>query len=228
MIFLFFYFLQEVTPSMNINSRQGKMLRIIRKYQPITLDLLTEKMGTNPAQISGDLALLSGLELIDCDSNGLFYPLDKAPKEDALGIRVGSVMTAVRTFDENTPLKSALISIILDDADCIIITKDNKLSGILTPSKVIKTIVLDSSCLEEPLFENMSKMPNILYVTKDDYVSYAVTLLLQNSISHLPVIASKDKNDEDYLKVVGFFSKTSITKLYSENIHKKLRKEEYR
>jgi len=121
----------------------------------------------------------------------------------------------VITLDENTSIMKAVQVLKEHKIRRIPITRDGKLSGIVTdrdikevaPSKITTFEVHELYYLlsELKLKDIMTKDP--ITVQPDDTVEYAAVLMLENKISGLPVI-----NREGY--VVGIITQTDIFKLF--------------
>lgn len=121
----------------------------------------------------------------------------------------------VITLDENTSIMKAVQVLKEHKIRRIPVTRDGKLSGIITdrdikevtPSKITSFEVHELYYLlsELKLKDIMTKDPLTVY--PDDTVEYAAVLMLENKISGLPVI-----NREGY--VVGIITQTDIFKLF--------------
>ncbi|MGB9762053.1 MAG: CBS domain-containing protein [Caldimicrobium sp.] len=121
----------------------------------------------------------------------------------------------VITLDENTSIMKAIQVLKEHKIRRIPVTRDGKLSGIVTdrdikevtPSKITTFEVHELYYLlsELKLKDIMTKDPITVY--PDDTVEYAAVLMLENKISGLPVI-----NREGY--VVGIITQTDIFKLF--------------
>lgn len=207
---------------MSISSKYGKLLRLIKRIQPATVEQLSEKLDIEKSIVREELDFLINAGKIEELSEIGYIAIDDMDEYSHKQVKVGQVMNIVRTFDENTILKPALIAKILDPSDCLIVTKDGKLCGLITPEYILKKILNSPEILNQSLASSMLKMPNILYVTKDDLVAYAVKLLLQHNVGHLPVVESNKESDENYLRVVGSFNRDVVVKLYSEVIDFKI------
>ncbi|MGC9141307.1 MAG: CBS domain-containing protein [Caldimicrobium sp.] len=119
------------------------------------------------------------------------------------------------TLDENTSIMKAIQVLKEHKIRRIPVTRDGKLSGIVTdrdikevtPSKITTFEVHELYYLlsELKLKDIMTKDPITVY--PDDTVEYAAVLMLENKISGLPVI-----NREGY--VVGIITQTDIFKLF--------------
>jgi len=121
----------------------------------------------------------------------------------------------VITLDENTSIMKAVQVMKEHKIRRIPVTRDGKLSGIVTdrdikevtPSKIATVEIHELYYLlsELKLKDIMTKDP--ITVFPDDTVEYAAVLMLENKISGLPVI-----NREGY--VVGIITQTDIFKLF--------------
>jgi len=113
--------------------------------------------------------------------------------------------TNVISIDSSMTVKDA--SCMMDDANvgCIIITKDNTPSGILTERDFVKKIASKNKALSTPLSEVMSTPLTI--IGPDETVWEAAEMMKQNGIHKLPV--------QEGNKVIGIITTTDLVEICS-------------
>ena len=113
--------------------------------------------------------------------------------------------TNVISIDSSMPVKDA--ACMMDDANvgCIIITKDNTPSGILTERDFVKKIASKNKALSTPLSEVMSTPLTI--IGPDETVWEAAEMMKQNGIHKLPV--------QEGNKVIGIITTTDLVEICS-------------
>jgi CBS domain-containing protein len=60
----------------------------------------------------------------------------------------------------------------------------------------------------------MTRMPNIIFVEKEDSVYLAAQRLMEHQVDSLPVVERSFDNNKENLRIVGKVSKTNITNLF--------------
>ena len=113
--------------------------------------------------------------------------------------------TDVISIDSSMTVKDA--ACMMDDANvgCIIITKDNTPSGILTERDFVKKIASKNKALLTPLSEVMSAPLTI--IGPDETVWEAAEMMKQNGIHKLPV--------QEGNKVIGIITTTDLVEICS-------------
>ena len=113
--------------------------------------------------------------------------------------------TNVISIDSSMTVKDA--ACMMDDANvgCIIITKDNTPSGILTERDFVKKIASKIKALSTPLSEVMSAPLTI--IGPDETVWEAAEIMKQNGIHKLPV--------QEGNKVIGIITTTDLVEICS-------------
>jgi len=113
--------------------------------------------------------------------------------------------TNVISIDSSMTVKDA--ACMMNDANvgCIIITKDNTPSGILTERDFVKKIASKNKALSTPLSEVMSAP--LTMIGPDETVWEAAEMMKQNGIHKLPV--------QEGNKVIGIITTTDLVELCS-------------
>ena len=113
--------------------------------------------------------------------------------------------TNVISIDSSMTVKDA--ACMMNDANvgCIIITKDNIPSGILTERDFVKKIASQNKALSTPLSEVMSAPLTI--IGPDETVWEAAEMMKQNGIHKLPV--------QEGNKVIGIITTTDLVEICS-------------
>ena len=113
--------------------------------------------------------------------------------------------TNVISIDSSMTVKDA--ACMMDDVNvgCIIITKDNIPSGILTERDFVKKIASKNKALSTPLSEVMSAPLTI--IGPDETVWEAAEMMKQNGIHKLPV--------QEGNKVIGIITTTDLVEICS-------------
>lgn len=133
-------------------------------------------------------------------------------------IKVKDVMSVPAVLEEDSSIHDAMITLFLKDAGTIFITNNRYLSGVVSRKDLLKACVGGGDIYDIPVAMVMTRMPNVIYITPEDTVGDASLLLIDHEVDSLPVIIPE--NGKDKLKVVGRFSKTTIARLFVEELKK--------
>jgi len=113
--------------------------------------------------------------------------------------------TNVISIDSSMTVKDAACMMADANVGCIIITKDNTPSGILTERDFVKKIASKNKALSTPLSEVMSAP--LTMIGPDETVWEAAEMMKQNGIHKLPV--------QEGNKVIGIITTTDLVELCS-------------
>lgn len=91
------------------------------------------------------------------------------------------------------------------------ITEDGYLAVIVSRKDLIRFTLGNSDIKKTPISIIMSRMPNIVHISKEDSVYNAANLIVTRGFDSLPVV--EEVGDEQF-KIVGRFTKTNVTRLF--------------
>lgn len=94
----------------------------------------------------------------------------------------------------------------LEDTGSLYVIETTDLIGIVSRKDLLKGALADTDKKATPIATIMTRMPNILTVTKTDSALYAAQQLVIHQIDSLPVMDDK--------KAIGKVSKTRLTQLF--------------
>jgi CBS domain-containing protein len=111
-------------------------------------------------------------------------------------MKVSEVMNKVMVVDDNISLKQAAKIMSDKNIGCLIVTKNDKILGIITESDIVKNV----NALEKKVSQVMNK--NVACVDREDEINQAARLMAEKKIKRLPVL----KGDE----LVGIITVTDL------------------
>ncbi len=100
----------------------------------------------------------------------------------------------------------------MEDIGSLYVIEDDLLVGLVSRKDLLKGALADADTKATPIATIMTRMPNLVTVTKNDTVLHAAEQLVFHQIDSLPVLENT--------KVVGKISKTRITALFVDTIKK--------
>lgn len=110
---------------------------------------------------------------------------------------VKEIMNKAVVIDRDMSVKEAAKIMTEKNIGCILVTKGERITGIVTEKDIVKNI----SDSRKKIFSLMSK--NIVEVDENENIEDAAEMMAKNKVKHLPVI---DKNE----KLAGIITSTDI------------------
>ncbi|HCJ4335211.1 TPA: CBS domain-containing protein, partial [Listeria innocua] len=115
-----------------------------------------------------------------------------------------------------TSVYDAIVMLFMEDIGSLYVIDDEQLVGLVSRKDLLKGALADADTKATPIATIMTRMPNLVTVTKNDKVLHAAEQLVFHQIDSLPVF----ENNSREAKVVGKISKTRITALFVDTIKK--------
>lgn len=113
---------------------------------------------------------------------------------------------------KETSVYDAIVMLFMEDIGSLYVIDEELLVGLVSRKDLLKGALADADTKATPIATIMTRMPNLVTVTKNDTVLHAAEQLVFHQIDSLPVLENA--------KVVGKISKTRITALFVDTIKK--------
>lgn len=200
---------------MKFSDRQTEIIEIVRDEGPITGDEIAEKLGLSRATIRSDLSVLTMINILGARPKfGYFYTgksILSQLSDDLKKLKLKDYMSLPFSCDQKTSVYDVVVDLFMEDLSSMFITEGGYLTGIVSRKDLIRFMIGDADIKKTPVSVIMTRMPNVIYVDKNDSVYEAASLIVKKGIDSLPVVEVKDSKD---LEVVGRFTKTNVTRLF--------------
>ena len=210
-----------------LNERQEKILKIVKKSGPITGEKIAELLTVTRAALRPDLAVLTMSGYLDAKPRvGYTFKtevVDNQIKKILNRYRVKDVQSLPIILKENCSIYDAIVPLFIEDTGSIfIVDADNFLTGIVSRKDFLKTTLGQGEIHKVPVSVIMTRMPNIVTATMEETVVEAVKKIVEHEIDSLPVVKCYIKEEgEERLEVVGKITKTNIARLFLDLAGKK-------
>ena len=170
-----FTFSQGRCVIIELTSRQGTILEIIKQAQPITGKDIAQKLFLSRAALRSDLAILTMAGLVSAkpkvgyyinreQKNLLHFPLLK-------DLRVADNHSPSIVVEETCSVYNAIVTLFLEDVGTLFVaSKDGILEGAVSRKDLLKTTMGSKNINELPVSIIMTRMPNIIYTTPEESV----------------------------------------------------------
>ncbi|MBY5035269.1 helix-turn-helix transcriptional regulator [Streptococcus gallolyticus] len=206
-----------------LNSRQEKIVDIVKEHQPITGEQIGALLQVSRATLRADLSILTMFRILDARPKvGYFYlgpgDLDFRTSEIA-ELAVSDVMTRPVLAKQENSIYDLVVKLFLEDTSNIYVTDEqDRLCGLVSRKDLLKVTLSGADLHAMPVAMVMTRVPNIVTVRTDTSVRRAAALLVKNRVDSLPVLSFDENEPDDASKwrLVGKFSKTVISNLFVE------------
>lgn len=205
--------------SLELSPRQEEIISLVKENEPITSEMLAEKIGVTRAALRADLAVLTMIGILDArpkvgyiyagkTSSGLVY-------QHISKIKVAEIMSKPMTVNEDTMVYDAIVYLFLNDVGTLFVENNGVLTGAVSRKDFLKISIGGTDIHKVPIGVIMTRMPNIICANKNDNAYDLAKKIIEHEIDSIPVVdAIKNPDGKDEIKIVGKVSKTNITKLF--------------
>ncbi|MBF2489561.1 helix-turn-helix transcriptional regulator [Listeria marthii] len=199
-----------------LSPRQHQIVAYVRANEPATGDSIAAHLKLTRATIRADLSILTMTGILDARPKvGYFYSgLENNPIrfDEIRQLKVADIMTQPFFAKKETSVYDAIVMLFMEDIGSLYVVDEDRLVGLVSRKDLLKGALADADTKATPIATVMTRMPNLVTVSKDDTVLHAAEQLVFHQIDSLPVLENT--------KVVGKISKTRITALFVDTIKK--------
>lgn len=197
--------------------RQEEIIRLVKERQPITSQNLATELGVTRAALRPDLAILTMTGILDAKPK-VGYVYSQKPSYSIVydyirNIRVKDIMSKPVVVDENTTVYDAIVNLFLNDVGTLFIENNDVLTGAVSRKDFLKIAMGGTDIHKVPVGIIMTRMPNIIYVEKEDSAYYSAQKIIEHEVDSLPVVEKSIADGKEVFKIIGKVSKTNITRL---------------
>lgn len=198
---------------MELSNREKNIIKIVKKYEPITGDRIACELSLSKSTIRTELSILVKLGILESKTNvGYFFNNDfvkKAEYDTLKLIKVSEVMALACTAKATETLSEIITKIFLHDIGTIfIVDDDNNLFGVVSRKDMLKILVSNSTAHTMPVAMAMTRVPNVVYLSEEETILDALRKIINHEVDCLPVI-----REDNGKKIIGRISKTTIIRL---------------
>jgi DeoR family transcriptional regulator, catabolite repression regulator len=204
--------------SIKLTLRQEEIIKLVKENGPVTSEALAEKLNVTRAALRPDLAILTMTGILEARPK-VGYIYSKKPSYSLVydyirNIKVKDVMSKPVVVDENTTVYDAIVHLFLNDVGTLFIQNNGILVGAVSRKDFLKIAMGGTDMHKVPVGVIMTRMPNIIFVEKEDTAYLAAQRIMEHEVDSLPVVERVFDNGKENLKIVGKISKTNITRLF--------------
>ncbi|NEZ45718.1 helix-turn-helix transcriptional regulator [Clostridium niameyense] len=204
--------------TIKLSERQEQIVELVKKNEPITSENLATHLGVTRAALRPDLAILTMIGILEAKPKvGYIYshkPSYSFLQDYIESIVVKNIMSDPIMVEESTTVYDSILHLFLNDVGTIFIHNDGILVGAVSRKDFLKIAMGGTDMHKVPVGIIMTRMPNIVYVDKEDNAYVAAQKIIDHEVDSLPVVDKVVKNGKEELKIIGKVSKTNITRLF--------------
>jgi DeoR family transcriptional regulator, catabolite repression regulator len=200
--------------TIELNKRQEQILQIVKDHGPITGEHIADRLNLTRATLRPDLAILTMAGYLEARPRvGYFYTgktgaqllTDKIRK-----VKVGDYQSVPVVVNEGVSVYDAICTMFLEDVGTLFVVDEHSLLvGVLSRKDLLRASIGKQELTSIPVNIIMTRMPNITFCEKEDYLIDIAKTLINKQIDAMPVVKKTDLGYE----VIGRVTKTNITKL---------------
>ncbi|GKU23640.1 helix-turn-helix transcriptional regulator [Clostridium folliculivorans] len=204
---------------MKLSPRQEEIIKLVKEGQPITSEALASKLGVTRAALRPDLAVLTMIGALDARPKvGYVYtekPMNNLLYDYITNIKVKDIMSKPAFVNEETMVYDAIVNLFLTDVGTLFVESDGFLIGAVSRKDFLKIAIGGTDIHKVPVGVIMTRMPNIIFISKEESAYTAAKKIIEHEIDSIPVVEKVlDEEQKDQYKIIGKISKTNITKLF--------------
>ncbi|ERI90231.1 putative transcriptional repressor CcpN [Clostridiales bacterium oral taxon 876 str. F0540] len=204
--------------SIKLTLRQEEIIKLVKNNGPITSEALAVKLNVTRAALRPDLAILTMTGILEARPKvGYIYskkPTYSLVYEYIRNIKVQDVMSNPIVVHENTTVYDAIVHLFLNDVGTLFIQNNGILLGAVSRKDFLKIAMGGTDMQKVPVGVIMTRMPNIIFVEKEDTAYLAAQRIMEHEVDSLPVVERVFDGSKESFKIIGKISKTNITKLF--------------
>lgn len=205
--------------NIQLSDRQEKIIQIVTENQPITSETIAKRLNLTRATLRPDLAILTMAGILDARPKVGYFVTGRTKlsyvSDTIKDIYVRDLLSVPVVLDESTTLYDAIVFMFLEDASAIYVTNEGLLTGVVSRKDFLRSAIGGTDLHKVPIGVVMTRMPNVIYTTKDESILSAAIKIIEHQIDGIPVVEILDAEQKS-LKVIGRITKTTITRLFVE------------
>ncbi|WP_404814213.1 helix-turn-helix transcriptional regulator [Clostridium algidicarnis] len=203
---------------MKLTPRQEEIIRLVKENHPITSETLASNLGVTRAALRPDLAVLTMIGVLEARPKvGYIYsqkPSYSMIYDYIVDIKTKDIMSKPVVVSEETTVYDAIIHLFLNDVGTLFVENKGMLTGAISRKDFLKIAMGGTDIHKVPVGIIMTRMPNIVFVEKEDSAYLVAQKIIDHEIDSLPVVERVFEEGKEQLKIIGKVSKTNITKLF--------------
>jgi len=194
---------------MKLSERQEQIIKIVKEYQPVSGEKVSDLLDVSRATLRSDLSFLTLVGILQATPKiGYTYSgsnLEKFFFFKTFNSKVNDIMMPPLMINQDTSIRDAITTLFMYDVGSLYVTgEENLLLGVLSRKDLLRAS-LNTNIDHTPVAVCMTRVPHIKVCKKDMDILEVASILQDFEVDSLPVV-----DDENERKVIGKITKTRI------------------
>lgn len=194
---------------MKLSERQEQIIKIVKEYQPVSGEKVSDLLDVSRATLRSDLSFLTLVGILQATPKiGYTYSgsnLEKFFFFKTFNSKVNDIMMPPLMINQDTSIRDAITTLFMYDVGSLYVTGEEKLLlGVLSRKDLLRAS-LNTNIDHTPVAVCMTRVPHIKVCKKDMDILEVASILQDFEVDSLPVV-----DDENERKVIGKITKTRI------------------
>ncbi len=194
---------------MKLSERQEQIIKIVKEYQPVSGEKVSDLLDVSRATLRSDLSFLTLVGILQATPKiGYTYSGSDVEKFfffKTFNTKVNEVMMPPLMINQDTSIRDAITTLFMYDVGSLYVTGEEKLLlGILSRKDLLRAS-LNTNIDNTPVAVCMTRVPHIKFCKKNMDILEAASILQDFEVDSLPVV-----DDDNERKVIGKITKTRI------------------
>ncbi|PAE09863.1 transcriptional repressor CcpN [Niallia circulans] len=194
---------------MKLSERQEKIIKIVKEYQPVSGEKVSDLLDVSRATLRSDLSFLTLVGILQATPKiGYTYSgsdLEKFFFFKTFNTKVNEIMMPPLMVNQDTSIRDAITTLFMYDVGSLYVTGEEKLLlGVLSRKDLLRAS-LNTNIDQTPVAVCMTRVPHIKVCKNDMDILEAASILQDFEVDSLPVV-----DHENERKVIGKITKTRI------------------
>ncbi|EOR22582.1 CBS domain-containing protein [Niallia sp. FSL W8-1348] len=194
---------------MKLSERQEQIIKIVKEYQPVSGEKVSDLLDVSRATLRSDLSFLTLVGILQATPKiGYTYSgsdLEKFFFFKTFNTKVNEIMMPPLMINQDTSIRDAITTLFMYDVGSLYVTGEEKLLlGILSRKDLLRAS-LNTNIDNTPVAVCMTRVPHIKFCKKNMDILEVASILQDFEVDSLPVV-----DDDNERKVIGKITKTRI------------------
>ena len=194
---------------MKLSERQEQIIKIVKEYQPVSGEKVSDLLDVSRATLRSDLSFLTLVGILQATPKiGYTYSGSDVEKFfffKTFNTKVNEVMMPPLMINQDTSIRDAITTLFMYYVGSLYVTGEEKLLlGILSRKDLLRAS-LNTNIDNTPVAVCMTRVPHIKFCKKNMDILEVASILQDFEVDSLPVV-----DDDNERKVIGKITKTRI------------------
>jgi len=199
-------------------------MKIVKEDQPISGELIAERLHSTRPMIRSDLAMLVMLNYLEAKpkvgytlGNGSVHKKG-ATMERLLQMKVKDYQSAAAVIPEKATVGDAVVALFMEDVGTLCVNDaGGALAGVVSRKDLLRVTLGNAAAASMPISLVMTRQPNIHTIGPEDTLLNAASKMISCEVDSLPVVKPANAPGEPHkIEAVGRITKTTLTKALLE------------